>query len=133
MASITKDTPLAVNAATAWAALRDVGRPHLVFRGVLTDARMEGDYRIVTFANGMVVRERIVDLDDTARRLAYTVVDGPFTHHHATFQVRAEPDGTSRLTWVADLLPDEVAPMVEELMDHGAVAAAATFGAQADA
>ena len=128
MASITKDIPLAVDAATAWTAIRDVGRPHLVFRGVLTDARIDGDDRIVTFANGMVVRERIVDLDDTARRLAYSVVDGPFTHHHATFTVSAEPDGTSRLTWVADLLPDEVAPMVEDLMDQGASAAATTLG-----
>ena len=89
---------------------------------------MDDDDRIVTFANGMVVRERIVDLDDQARRLAYSVVDGPFTHHHATFTVTAEPDGTSRLTWVADLLPDEVAPMVEELMDQGASAAAAVLG-----
>src|SRR5688572_30382072 len=128
MASITKDIPLPVDAATAWAAIRDVGRPHLLFRGVLSDAHLDGDDRIVTFANGMVVRERIVDVDDATRRLAYSVVDGPFTHHHATFSVTAEPDGTSRLTWVADLLPDEVAPMVEELMDQGASAAAATLG-----
>jgi Polyketide cyclase / dehydrase and lipid transport len=128
MASITKHISLGVDAATAWAAIRDVGRPHLVFRGVLTDARIDGDDRVVTFANGMVVRERIIDLDDAARRLAYSVVDGPFTHHHATFSVTAEPDGTSRLTWVADLLPDEVAPMVEDLMDQGASAAAASLG-----
>ena len=128
MASITKDIPLAVDAATAWAAIRDVGRPHLVFRGVLTDARMDGEDRMVTFANGMVVRERIVDVDDAARRLAYSVVDGPFTHHHATFQVTAEPHGTSRLTWVTDLLPDDVAPMVDGLMDEGAAAAAITLG-----
>ena len=56
------------------------------------------------------------------------MVDGPFTHHHATFTVSAEPDGTSRLTWVADLLPHEVAPMVEDLTDQGASAAAATLG-----
>ena len=128
MASITKDIPLAVDAATAWAAIRDVGHPHLVFRGVLTDARMVGGDRIVTFANGLVVRERIVDVDDAARRLAYAVVDGPFSHHHATFAVTAEPDGSSRLTWVADLLPDDVAPMVDGLMDQGAAAAAATLG-----
>jgi len=128
MASITKDFPVAVDADTAWAALRDVGRPHLLFRGVLTDARLDGDERVVTFANGMVVRELIVEVDDAARRLAYSVVDGPFTHHHATFTVRAEADGTSRIEWVADLLPDDVAPMVDDLMDQGAAAAAATLG-----
>ena len=127
MASITKDIQLGVDADTAWAALRDVGHPHLLFRGVLTDARLDGDARVVTFANGMVVRELIVDLDDARRRLAYSVVDGPFTHHHATFAVHPEDDGTSRIEWVADLLPDDVAPMVDGLMSQGAAAAAATL------
>ena len=95
---------------------------------MLTDARLDGDERVVTFANGMVVRELIVDVDDAARRLAYSVVDGPFTHHHATFTVQAAADGTSRIEWVADLLPDDVAPMVDELMGQGAAAAAATLG-----
>ena len=81
----------------------------------------------------MVVHERIVDVDDDARRLAYTVVDGPFTHHHATFAVTAEPDGTSVLTWVSDLLPDDVAPMVEDLMDQGAAAAQHAGRWEADA
>ena len=128
MASITKDIKLAVDADTAWAALRDVGRPHLLLRGVLTDARLDGDERVVTFANGMVVRELIVDVDDSRRRLAYSVVDGTFTHHHATFSIHPEDDGTSRIEWVADLLPDDAAPMVDDLMGQGLAAAAATLG-----
>ena len=67
-------------------------------------------------------------IDDDARRLAYTVVDGPFTHHHASFAVAEAPGGTCTVTWVSDLLPDEVAPMVEGLMDEGAAALAATLG-----
>ena len=106
MASISKHIPIDADADTVWAALRDVGNAHHVFGPVLTDCRFDGDdTRVVTFANGMVVHERIVDVDDDARRLAYTVVDGPFTHHHATFAVTAEPDGTSVLAWVSDLLP----------------------------
>ncbi len=42
--------------------------------------------------------------------------------------MRAEPDGSSTLTWISDLLPDEVAPMVEGLMHQGAAAAQATLG-----
>ncbi|HEX7133987.1 MAG TPA: SRPBCC family protein [Iamia sp.] len=128
MASITEHIPLAADADTVWAAVRDVGRPHLLFPGVLTDARLEGDERVVTFADGTVVRERIVTVDDRARRFAYAVVDGPFLHHSASFAVTAEADGTSTLTWVTDLLPEEAAPMVGELMGHGAAAATAALG-----
>lgn len=124
MASISKRIPLDADVDTVWTALRDVGNAHHVFGPVLTDCRLDDDAtRVVTFANGMVVHERIVDVDDDARRLAYTVLDGPFTHHHATFQVTAEPDRTSVLTWVSDLLPDDAAPMVDDLMEQGALAA----------
>ena len=129
MASISKRIPVGTDADTVWAALRDVGNAHHVFGPVLTDCRLVDDHtRVVTFANGMVVHERIVDVDDDARRLAYTVLDGPFTHHHATFAVDAEPDGTSVLSWVSDLLPDEAAPMVEDLMEQGALAAQHALG-----
>jgi len=124
MASISKRIPLDADVDNVWTALRDVGNAHHVFGPVLTDCRLDDDAtRVVTFADGMVVHERIVDVDDDARRLAYTVLDGPFTHHHATFQVTAEPYGTSVLTWVSDLLPDDAAPMVADLMEQGALAA----------
>ena len=93
MATITKRIPIAAGPDRAWAALRDVGNPHRAFAGVLTDARLDGDRRVVTFANGMVVTEQIVTVDDHDRRLAYTVLDGPFTHHHASFAVTDGPNG----------------------------------------
>ena len=128
MASISKRIPLDTDADTVWTALRDVGNAHLVFGPVLTDCHMEGDdVRVVTFANGMVVHELIVDVDDTARRLAYTVVDGPFLHHHASFTVAAGPHGTSELSWVSDVVPNATAPMVEDLMQQGATAAQQAF------
>lgn len=132
MASISRSIQLTADADTVWTALRDVGNAHHLFGPVLTDCRMDGDdVRVVTFQSGIVVRERIVDVDDAARRIAYTVVDGPFTHHHATFVVTAEPDDTSVLTWVSDVLPDDVAAMVEALMDQGAAAAQSAFGREA--
>ena len=127
MASITKHIPIAADADRVWKALRDVANPHLVFQPVLTGTQSDGDERVVTFANGLVARERIVDLDDQTQRLAYTVVDGPFAHHHASFTVSASREG-STVTWVTDLLPDELAPVVEGLMDEGAAAMQATLG-----
>ena len=129
MASISKDIPLAVDAATAWAAIRDVGRPHLVFRGVLTDARLEGDERVVTFVTGAVARERLIGIDEERRRFAYAVIDSPLglTHHNATFEVVDDGSAGCRLVWDVDLLPDASAPVMEEMMDAGAVAIAATL------
>lgn len=126
MASITQRIPLAVPAERAWAALRDVARPHHLFAGIVTATRTDSDDRVVTFADGREVRERIVAIDESARRLAYTVVDGPFAHHHASFVVEATSDGCT-VTWVTDLLPDEAAPGVAELMAAGAAAMTSTL------
>jgi hypothetical protein len=127
MASITKHIPIAADVDHVWKALRDVANPHLVFSPVLTGTDLDGDDRVVTFANGLVARERIVDIDDRSRRLAYTVVDGPFAHHHASFVVSGGSTW-STVTWVTDLLPDEMAPVVEGLMDQGAAALEASLG-----
>ena len=62
----------------------------------------------------------------SARRLAYTVVEGrlPSTHHQATVEVVAVPDrdGSCRLVWTTDVLPDELAGPIGALMDAGAEA-----------
>jgi hypothetical protein len=79
------------------------------------------DTRVVTFFNGAVAREVLVGVDDDARRLAYTVVEGPLdsTHHNASAQVVPEDGDRIRFVWTTDVLPDAVAAMVGELMDRG--------------
>ena len=74
MASIRKEIPLEVSAEHVWSVVRDVGALHTrLVPGFVVDTRLEPDARVVTFGNGMVVRELIVDLDDRARRLAWSV------------------------------------------------------------
>lgn len=120
MASIHKEVPVAAPAEEVWAALRDVANPHRLFRGVLVDARLEGDTRVVTFANGLVVRERIVSVDDEKRRVAYAVLrEGP-VHHSASMQVFAEGAGGSRFVWISDFLPDGLAASFGPLIEQGA-------------
>jgi carbon monoxide dehydrogenase subunit G len=124
MASIHREVLVDAAPEHVWAAVRDVGAAHeRLVPGVLVDARLDGDSRVVTFASGAVVRERLVALDDDARRFAYTVVDGPFdtTHHNASMQVFADGAG-SRLVWVTDVLPDQLAEPIGQLMDLGAAA-----------
>lgn len=123
MASIRKDIPINARPEAVWAALRDVGAIHeRLARGFVVDTRLEGEARIVTFANGIVARELLVDIDDTARRLAYAAVGGRMTHHNASFQVFAEGEGRSRLVWIADLLPHDMAGPIGAMMEQGAQA-----------
>jgi len=120
MATIHKEIRLDARAEDVWEAIRDVGAVHeRLAPGFVTETRLEGGARVVTFANGLVVRELIVTLDDGARRLAYAAVGGRSTHHNASFQVFAEGAERTRLVWIADLLPDEVAGPVGEMMEAG--------------
>ena len=120
MASIRREMRVDAPAEVAWAALREVGAVDRLFPSVLTGCRMDGVARVVTFANGTVARERVVDVDDAARRVAYAVTGGRLTHHNASMQVFAGVDGGCRVVWITDLLPDEMAPTVQALVDAGA-------------
>ncbi len=90
--------------------------------GFVTDTKLDGDARIVTFANGTVAREVLVDSDDNKRRLVYAIKSDRLTQHSASAQVFAESDGRSRLVWIVDVLPNEVAPYMDAQMDQGAAA-----------
>jgi hypothetical protein len=118
MASLRREILIDARPDDAWAALRAWSTPHEdLVPGFVVDTRMDGDDRIVTFFNGAVAREVLVDLDEGARRLVWSVVDGPFTHHNGAAQVFAEGERT-RFVWIADLLPDEAAALSGELMDR---------------
>jgi hypothetical protein len=120
MASIHREIELEASPEHVWEAIRDVGAVHTrLARGFVTDTRLDGDSRIVTFANGAVVRERIVDIDDERRRLAYAVAEWRTTHHNASFQVFPAGGHRCRLVWITDLLPNDLAPQVEEMVQLG--------------
>ena len=120
MAYIRMETIVDVAPETVWAALRDVGALHTrLVPGFVVDTRLDGDSRIVTFANGTVARELIVDVDEGARRVAWSVIDGPFRHHHASAQVIEHDGGRTRFVWIADLLPNELADRVRGMMEEG--------------
>ena len=123
MASIRKEVLIEVAPEQVWSALRDVGALHTrLVTGFVTDCRLEGDARVVTFANGMVARELIVDIDDAARRVVWSAVGGRLSHHNASAQIFADERGASRVVWIADLLPNELAPAIATMIDQGLVA-----------
>ena len=119
MASVRKEIQIDASPDDVWAALRDWGAVHeRLVPGFATDARPDGPDRIVTFFTGAVVREVLIDLDDDARRLVWSVVDGPYTHHNGGAQVFAD-DGRTRFVWVADFLLDELAERTDGLTERG--------------
>jgi hypothetical protein len=120
MATIRKEIELDIGADQAWEAARDFGNLHeRLVPGFAVDAHLDGDDRIVRFFTGTVLRERLVTLDDEARRLAWSIVDGPYTHHNGVLEVLPEGDGC-RLVWTTDLLPDAAAEQTAGMMAKGA-------------
>jgi len=120
MATIRKERTIEASPGAVWDALRDWGAVHeRLVPGFVVDTSLEGDDRIVTFFNDAVARERLISLSEEERRLVWSIVEGPFSHHNGAAQVLANDDGTTRFVWVADLLPDEAAPTTGELMERG--------------
>jgi hypothetical protein len=127
MASLHQDIPINAHPEDVWAAVRDFGAVHQrLAPGFVLDAQLEGDVRIVTFANGGVAREVLVDCDDTRRRLVYAVISERVKHYNASVQVAADGEtqgkACARLIWIVDLLPNEIAPYISGQMDQAALA-----------
>ena len=98
MASIHKDILIDASPDDVWDAVRDFGALHTrLVPGFVTDTKLDGDARIVTFANGTVAREMLVDCDDTRRRLVYAIVSERIKQHSASAQVFADGDGAHPL------------------------------------
>ena len=120
MASIHREIQVEVPAERVWDAIRDVGAIHTrLAPGFVVDTRLEAGARVVTFGSGVVARELIVDVDEDARRLVWAVVGGKMTHHNASLQVFADGEGRSRVVWIADLLPNELAGYIAGMIEQG--------------
>jgi len=123
MASVRKEISVHARPEQVWDAIRDVGALHTrLVPGFVTDCRLEGNTRIVTFANGVVAREVIVDVNESDRRLVWAAQGCRLTHHNASVQVFAEGGERSRIVWIADLLPNEMAPAIEGMIEQGTIA-----------
>ena len=133
MATVEKEIEIARGKDVVWDAIRDVGAIHRrLVPGFVVDCKLDGDSRIVTFANGMVVRELIVAVDDKTCRHAWSARGTPFTHHNASIQVFAQGNGKSRAVWIADVMPNEVAETVGEMMAQALVVMKRTLEAEPD-
>ena len=76
----------------------------------------------MTFANGTVARELLVDCDDARRRLVYAVISERVKQHSASVQVLADGDARSRLIWIVDVLPQRNRALYRRPDGSGALA-----------
>lgn len=127
MATLHIERTIQAPADTVWDSLRDFGALHTrVAPGFILDTVVEGDVRTVTFAGGLVLRERLIALDDDRRRIAYSILSDTFEHHSASNTVIAEGDHC-RFVWVVDFLPDGPKDRIEAMMNAGADAIRASM------
>ena len=120
MASIRKEIETKGRPDDVWAAIADIGALHTrLVPGFVVDTKLEPGARVVTFGNGMVVREPIVTIDEASRRLVWTAEGGRTTHYNASVQVYSRSDETTAVVWIADFLPDAMTGQIAAAMEAG--------------
>lgn len=123
MATIYKEFFVDASPEFVWDAIREVGEVHTrLASGFVTHCTIKDGVRTVTFANGFVVQEKIITIDNSLQRMAYTAVGGRASHHNASFQVFAASSNQSRILWVTDLLPDDMRVPIDHMVELGSSA-----------
>jgi hypothetical protein len=67
----------------------------------------------------MVVRELIVDVDDKTCRHSWSARVESLVDHNASVQVFSVAEGKCRVVWIADLMPNEVAGAIGQMIQQG--------------
>ena len=94
---------------------------HELAKGFVTNTEMEpSGARLVTFVNGVQVREWLISSEDKERRLVYAIKDSPnYIQYSAPAQVFEDAEA-SRFVWTVDFLPDAMAEAQSGAMAAGA-------------
>jgi len=122
MATIRKEILIDTTPEAAWDALRDIGALHTrLVSGFVTDTKVEGNTRVVTFSSGTVAREEIISVDADQKRVAWAIVGQHFHHFNGAAQIFAHRNGI-RVVWITDLLPDSMAGPIDTAMTAGIAA-----------
>jgi carbon monoxide dehydrogenase subunit G len=116
-ASVRKEILINAPPEDVWAALHDFGAVDRLVPGFVVKCVPDGDARIVTFADGRVARELLVEMDDNLRRVVYAEPGGRFVTRSASLQVFAEGEKSSRVVWINDFLPNNYVGLISSNMD----------------
>ncbi|MDQ1379412.1 MAG: hypothetical protein QOG65_315 [Actinomycetota bacterium] len=91
-----------------WKLVREFGGLDTWMPGV-ESCVVDGDVRTIGLM-GIEIKEQLRGIDDTARRISYSVVESPMSNmesHQATIAVDPEGNG-SHVTWTVEVAPDEL-------------------------
>jgi hypothetical protein len=123
MASVIREVLIDATPQQVWDVVGDFPTgPIEMAPGYVVANEFEGpDERVVTFADGSVVRERHIATDEQARRIVWAWVGDAVrpAHDSCSMQVFEHGDRGSRLVWIHDVLPDELAVPLAAAMDGG--------------
>jgi Polyketide cyclase / dehydrase and lipid transport len=122
MATVRKTIAINRSANDVWDAVSDAGQLHTrVAPGMVADTRLEddGEVRIVTFANAVVLRELMISNDADAMRLAWSAQSEHWTHHNASLQIFSAGDDQCEAVWTADVLPHAAAVLMDQFLTAG--------------
>ena len=111
----TATAELAMNATpdAVWALVGDFFGIGAWMPGIET-CKEDGDDRLIGMM-GMTIREHLVNRDEDAKALTYSITDGaPVESHEATITVH-DADGGSRVTWDVTATPDDMANLMQGL------------------
>jgi hypothetical protein len=123
MGTIRSELKTAAKASDVWSAIRDIGALHTrLVPGFVVDTKLEPGVRVVTFVNGVTLREPIVTLDDQAQRLVWTAEGGRARHYNAALEVSSLSDGLTSVVWTADFLPDDIHGYLSQAIGAGMAA-----------
>ena len=122
MATVRKTIAINRSANDVWDAVSDAGQLHArVAPGMVVDTRLEddGEVRIVTFANAVILRELMISNDAETMRLAWSAQSEHWTHHNASLQIFSNGDDQCEAVWTADVLPHAAAVLMDQFLTAG--------------
>ncbi|WP_426451601.1 SRPBCC family protein [Paenibacillus sp. S-38] len=134
MPTIRKDILIDASPEQVWDAIQDVGAVHYrLVPGYTENTIMNGHERTLLLPNGGRVRELIISIDETERRMAYAVKEGkmPLVHHQASFQVFPHNQNETKLVWITDFLPEQLTTEIQARVTRGAEVMKQTIEAEA--
>ena len=118
MATLTKEILISRPPADVWAVVGDLGGISSWLPAIAESSFEEG-VRSCTMAGGGELTETI-DLDEDNLRYEYAIVESPMEleSHRASIAVEADGDG-SRVVWITDVEPREMADAMGPIFDEG--------------
>ena len=112
MAKETVSIDLDASPDAAWAVVGDFHGIADWFPGIESN-RPDGDVRVLSMGT-MEIREQLVERNEAACTLVYSIVGGvPLERHRATVTVSPR-EGGSHVDWAVDIEPDAMLPIMTD-------------------